>query len=170
MKLRLATMADLEVIMGIMAEGIATLKQQQSPQWQDGYGPNHEKIKKDIEMNACYLFVTDQDEVVATAALIQGTDPVYTAIQDGSWQGEGPYVAIHRVAVAKNQRGKKQATLFLSFLLEKAKALGFSDVRIDTHRLNQPMQKAILANHFIYRGTVFFPIPNGERLAYQRIL
>ncbi len=170
MKLRLATTNDLEVIMEIMAEGIRTLRQQQSPQWQGGYGPNHEKIKKDIETNACYLLVTDQDEVVATAALIQGIDPVYTAIQDGSWQEEGPYLAIHRVAVAKNQRGKKRATLLLSLLLEKAKTLGFSDIRIDTHRLNQPMQKAIIANHFIYRGRVCFPIPNGERLAYQLIL
>ncbi|MBM7709633.1 GNAT family N-acetyltransferase [Enterococcus lemanii] len=170
MKLRQATKEDLPIIMTIIQEGIDALKEQQSPQWQDGFGPNQEKMEKDIETNACYVLVDGQDEVIATASLIQGIDPVYTAIEDGHWLGLNSYIAIHRVAIAKGQRGKKRASLLLDLLISQAKELGYHDIRIDTHRLNLPMQKAILSSGFSYRGLVHFPIPNGERLAYQIIL
>ena len=112
MKLRQATKEDLPIIMTIIQAGIDALKEQQSPQWQDGFSPNQEKMEKDIETNACYVLVDGQDEVIATASLIQGIDPVYTAIEDGHWLGLNSYIAIHRVAIAKGQRGKKRASYF----------------------------------------------------------
>lgn len=165
-----ATMQDLTELTQIMADGIHYLKAQGSPQWQDGYGPNKAKIKKDIENQACYILVNNENEIVGTVALILDTDPTYTAISEGAWAGEAPYLAIHRVAINQIFRGKGIARILLLHSFEEARKLGICDIRIDTHRLNLPMQKAIKKAGFIYRGVVHFPILNGERLAYQKII
>jgi RimJ/RimL family protein N-acetyltransferase len=52
-------------------------------------------------------------------------------------------------------------------LIETAEGIGYRDIRIDTHPLNEIMQKVILRAGFIYRGMVEFAIPDGKRRAYQ---
>ncbi len=47
-KFRKTTEEDLVELMALFEEGIAFLKAQGSPQWQDGYGPKENQIKADI--------------------------------------------------------------------------------------------------------------------------
>ena len=168
MEFRQAALMDLKEVHQIMTDGIQYLKHQGSPPWQDGNGPTEMKIKQDIENRDCYVLVNDLEEITGTVALIQGIDPTYTDISEGSWKGVGPYIALHRVAISQKFRGQGIAHLLLSHSLSKCLELGIYDVRIDTHRLNIPMQKAIKTSGFTYRGIVHFPIVNGERLAYQK--
>lgn len=58
-KFRKTTEDDLVELMAIFEEGIAFLKAQGSPQWQDGYGPKENQIKADIANGESYVLVKD---------------------------------------------------------------------------------------------------------------
>lgn len=166
MILRQATETDLPAIMAILMSGIQSLKKQGSPQWQGGYGPTEERMRKDIEQQWTYVLETDQ-QVVAVASLIPGIDPVYEAI-DGNWHSpSADYVSIHRFAVNASEANQGLGKLFLRRLIEHLLESGKKDIRIDTHQMNIGMQKVAKSVGFQYCGTVTFPIPNGERFAYQ---
>ncbi|NRR75320.1 GNAT family N-acetyltransferase [Tetragenococcus halophilus] len=165
---RTADIQDIPRIMTLTAQGIAVLKKQGSPQWQDGYGVGWQQIEQDIKEGAGY--VLEDEEVIAYAALIKGTDPVYTVIKEGAWLKKGPYVSIHRVVVDSQETGKGLAQKLLRHLIDVSQQLGYCDVRIDTYHLNIGMQKAIINAGFVYRGKVQFPIPYGGRWAYQYLL
>ncbi|GMA09458.1 N-acetyltransferase [Tetragenococcus halophilus subsp. flandriensis] len=165
---RAADTQDIAQIMTLIAQGVDSLRKQGSPQWQDGYEPSRQQVEQDIKAGAGY--VLEDEKVVAYAALIKGTDPVYTAIKEGGWLGEGPYVSIHRVVVDKHKTGKGLAQKLLRHLIAVSQQLGYRDIRIDTYHLNIGMQKAIINAGFVYRGKVHFPIPYGDRWAYQYLI
>ncbi|MDN6640855.1 MAG: GNAT family N-acetyltransferase [Tetragenococcus sp.] len=165
---RQAEMSDIPQIMVLAAQGIESLKKQGSPQWQDGYGPTQSQIEQDIKKEAAY--VLEEEKIIAYAALVAGKDPVYTAIKEGSWSGAQPYVSIHRVVVDNHLTGKGLAQKMLLRLINVSQQRGFNDIRIDTYHLNISMQKAIKKAGFIYRGKVYFPIPHGDRWAYQYLI
>ena len=169
MEIRLATFMDLAVIMEIIADGRASLKAQGSPQWQDGYGPDEDQMTKDVTNKFCWVAIME-DSIVAVASLVEGIDPVYTAIC-GRWLtvDRKDYVSIHRVAVSKNFAKKGIAKKFLAALINNAEKKGFKDIRIDTYPENFPMIKTINALGFSYCGQVEFPIPSGLRNAYQLV-
>jgi len=75
-KFRKTTEEDLVELMALFEEGIAFLKAQGSPQWQDGYGPKENQIKADIANGESYVLVKD-GKIAASAALVSGDDPVY---------------------------------------------------------------------------------------------
>lgn len=102
-------------------------------------------------------------------ALITGVDPVYTAIA-GDWQGFGPYLSLHRVAISGSHRGQGLAGKLLQAAVKEGSLLGYHDFRIDTYPLNERMEKTIFAAGFTYRGMIEFPIPNGTRKAYQLLV
>ncbi|KAF1296927.1 GCN5 family acetyltransferase [Enterococcus sp. JM4C] len=170
MTLRRAEKADCPEIMKIIQQAKAFLAHQGSPQWQNGYGPTEEAILKDIEKGESYVLVVD-NQIVGTAALVSGIDPVYTAITEGNWQTtDTAYLSIHRVAIDGTIRGRGLAKELLTGLIQEASAMGIHDIRIDTYPKNEPMEKAIFASGFTYQGEVEFPIPHGERKAYQYLV
>lgn len=170
MQLQLAKLENIKAIMEVFQQGIEYIGKQGSPQWQNGYGPQESQIKRDIQNQQLYLLWDQNNQkIVAIAALIEGIDPVYTAIE-GTWQGGDKYISIHRFVVALEYMGKGMAKYFLKLLITQCQKLDYQDIRIDTHEMNIGMQKAILANDFTYCGKVVFPIPFGERLAYQLYL
>lgn len=167
-ELQKATLADLPALMQLFDQGIAALAAQGSPQWQNGYGPSEAKVSADILNGESYL-LTCGGEIAAAAALISGVDPVYTAI-DGEWLGEGPYVSIHRVVVDPRFKGQRLSAKLLQALEEVAQNNGIYDLRIDTYQANIAMQRNITAAGYKFCGHIEFPIPDGARLAYQKLL
>lgn len=169
MIIRQATIAELPQVMTIIEGARQVLKEAGSPQWQNGYGPDEGSLLNSIKQGVCYV-ADIAGGLVATACLIPGVDPVYTAIQEGQWQGSEPYLSIHRLAVAKDCGGKGIGKQFLPALVTIGKELGFQDLRIDTYPENQRMIRVIEDAGFTYRGRVYFPIPDGERVAYQIVI
>lgn len=112
--------------------------------------------------------LTLEDEIVGTVALISGEDPVYEAIE-GQWQGKGPYVSLHHIAVSQKHRGIGLGKNLLSMAIQQAKALGYEDIRIDTYPANQPMLSLIEKCGFTYCGMIHFPFEHGERKAFQLV-
>lgn len=168
---RKAVPQDLGMIEKIIADGKQYLAQQGSPQWQNGFGPTRKKLQQDIEKQESYVLIVD-GMIAATAALVSGVDPVYSGIYDGTWQENSKenYISLHRIAFNQELRGKGLGKLFLQLLITVGATLGYQDLRIDTHEMNNIMQKVITSSGFSYQGEVRFPIPNGERKAYQIIL
>lgn len=167
--LRETTENDLLAINQIVKEATAYLKEQGSPQWQDGHEPHENVIREDMQKKASYV-LTLKDEVVGTVALIAEKDPVYEAI-DGHWQGDGdgPYVALHHVAVSQKHRGIGLGKSIILAAINQAQELGFEDIRIDTYPANQPMLAVIEKLGFTYCGMIYFPFEHGERKAFQLI-
>lgn len=166
--IRKATAADLSKILEIIGQGQSFLAEQGLSQWQKSGAVSPKSIDEDLRSGEGYVFEYNE-KISGYASLVCGIDPVYTAICDGQWgrdSGE-PYVSIHRVAVSKAIRGKGFGKIFLNLLVDKAKELGFADIRIDTHPGNKIMQRVITDVGFSYCGIVEFPFFDGERKAYQ---
>lgn len=168
--IRLAELKDLPTLLEIVQQAKTFLKFQGLPQWQGDSGPNEGTLRSDIDKKIGYVFIF-QGEIAGYANLTPGVDPVYTEISEGQWQtGADRYVSIHRVALSIKFRGQGLADKFLQALITVAGVNGSRDIRIDTHPRNVIMEKVILNAGFTYQGMVYFPIPNGERRAYQLIL
>jgi hypothetical protein len=88
-------------------------------------------------------------------------EPTYAKIYEGAWLNDAPYGVIHRIAVAEQGRG------IIGFCIDEC----FSrcqNLRIDTHRDNLPMHRALTNRGFVYCGIIY--LENGdERLAYQKL-
>ncbi|MDT2602770.1 GNAT family N-acetyltransferase [Enterococcus dongliensis] len=164
---RLSTLADIPQIGSIINDAKHYLKEQGSPQWQNGHEPHEAVIREDIRKKASYV-LTLNDEIVGTIALIAEKDPSYEAIE-GSWQGNGPYVALHHAAVSQKYRGAGLGKQLLMQAIKQAQILAYQDIRIDTYPKNQAMLHLIEQLGFIYRGMIYFPFEHGERKAFQLI-
>ena len=169
MSIRRAEINDTERILSVLESGRIFLQSQGLSQWQDGYGPD-QYVEEDIANSWGYVLLSQDDIICGYAALVEGVDECYTNIKDGCWDNSHrKYISIHGVAIDADFRGKNFAILFMRGLIEIAGGIGYRDIRIDTHPLNQIMQKVILRAGFVYRGMVEFDMPDGKRKAYQLI-
>jgi GNAT superfamily N-acetyltransferase len=166
---RQATEADLPAAMAVLNAGIAYLKAQGSPQWQDGQGPTEEQVLADISAGFGYVLI-HEGEVAGYGALIPGPDPIYEHITEGAWSQNGDYVAIHRIAVDTNIRGKGLSKTLFHDLIVLARANDYTDVRVDTFPANEIMQHVIMGAGFQYAGMIQFPFAHGERRAFELLL
>lgn len=168
--IRKAEKRDVATILSIIKDAQNYLKEQGSPQWQNGFGPNRQAIEDDIDKREGYVMVVE-GIVCGYAALVEGIDNSYTKITEGEWDNRyEKYISIHRVALSPAIRGRGLSVQFLPKLISAAQDNGHHDIRIDTHPQNIIMKKTISRSGFIYRGIVHFPIPDGEREAYQLIV
>lgn len=167
---RKATMEDSAAIMRVLNDGIAYLKAQGSPQWQDGHGPTLEIVKHDIEQDYAHVLIYS-GKVVGYGALVPGPEQAYEDITEGNWEGRSDkYVAIHRIAVDMNIRGQGLSKILFHDLIVLARHMDYTDLRVDTYPKNEIMQKVILNAGFEYRGMIHFEFEHGERKAYQLLL
>ena len=103
----------------------------------------------------------DEGRILAVFMFSTEPDPTYAEIYDGAWLSDAPYGVIHRIAVAEQGRGIMD--FCVNFCAEKCESL-----RIDTHRDNAPMRRALEKRGFRYCGIIYLE-SGDERLAYQRI-
>ena len=126
-------------------------------QWNGNY-PSREVVCADIEAGQLYL-CTEGEEIYGVFCYFEGEDPTYREIFDGAWLNSRPYGVMHRVAVAKHQRGV--ASFCFSYCLSRC-----HNLKIDTHKDNFPMQKALEKNGFVRCGIIY--LASGDpRIAYQ---
>lgn len=126
-------------------------------QWVDGY-PSDEFLRADIESGDSFVCF-EGGEMVATFLLRGGYDPTYARIDGGTWLNSEPYATIHRIASNGKVHGVLHAAI--EFALQQ-----YDNIRIDTHRDNLVMQRAVLKEGFRYCGIIYC-WSGDERLAYQ---
>ncbi len=160
MKIRLATLADIDAANEIYASARDFMRKAGNPyQWGTSY-PGREDIVDGINDGTSYVCESD-GETVATFYFKIGPDPTYNEIFDGEWQNDEPYAAIHRIAVKYHGRG------IVDFCFAEC-FRRFPNLKIDTHEYNIPMQKCLERCGFVHCGTIY--TWNGEpRKAYQKV-
>lgn len=158
MNVRKADFSDYDRILEIYKYAQDYMIKSGNPnQWGHFY-PEAELVRKDIENEVCYVMY-DDDEVHGVCALINGPDPTYQIIDDGTWLNDDPYIVIHRIA------GDGKVHGIFRCMMDYCK-LRYSNVRIDTHRDNMVMQKQIEKNGFKKCGTIYAE-DGSPRIAYQ---
>lgn len=161
MTIRLASAEDICEILDIYEGARVFMREVGNPnQWAGKY-PDEETVKHDISERNLHV-CESEGEILAVFYYREGNDPTYNVIHNVSWLNDEPYGVIHRIAVSDKARGKGVARLCFDYAFDKC-----GNVRIDTHRDNIPMQKALDKNGFVRCGIIY--LANGdERIAYQR--
>ena len=160
MLIRKTKSTDIEVIGKIYDNAKKFMHENGNPnQWNTGGYPNEESALDDMKNGVGYVCEED-GEIFAVFMFSIGRDKTYDKIYDGAWLNDEPYAVIHRIAVAKQGRG------VAGFCFNECYKL-FPNLKIDTHRDNLPMQRALARAGFEYCGIIH--LENGdERLAYQK--
>ena len=159
MEIVLAKEEHVARILDIYASARRYMKETGNPhQWGDSY-PSEALVRADIAVRQLYLCV-EGGEILGVFVYFEGNEPTYDRIFDGAWLNNRPYGVMHRVAVGTP--GVGVVGYCFSECFSRCQNL-----KIDTHRDNLPMQRALLKNGFLHCGTIC--LENGdERLAYQK--
>ena len=166
MEVKQAKLSDAKRVLDIIEQNKIYLKDEDIPQWQDGY-PNLDSITKDIEKGNCYVLV-DNQHIIGTAALIEGVEETYINIFNGSWFTEDtPYVTIHRIAVDPELKGQRLGNYFINYCFKSFP--NCASIRIDTHENNLSMQKFLANNGFNYCGEITLP-DGSPRIAFELLM
>lgn len=165
MTLRKATLSEIPAIWEILQQAIARRKQDGSQQWQDGY-PNEQTVRGDISNDYGYV-LTDNDRIIAYAAIIFDIEPAYTDIQ-GKWLTNEEYVVIHRVATSNEVIGRGIATQLFKLIEDIALDSKVYSIKVDTNFDNIPMLKILAKLDYVYCGEVFFR--GSTRKAFEKVL
>lgn len=165
MKLRKAIFSEIAIIWEILQQAIEQRKKDGSEQWQNGY-PNEETVSDDI--TNCYGYVvTDNDVIIAYAAIIFGVESAYNEI-NGQWLTNGDYVVVHRVATSNAVKGQGVATKLFMLLEDLAIEQNVFSIKVDTNFDNIPMLKILEKLDYTYCGEIFFG--GAPRKAFEKRL
>lgn len=127
-------------------------------QWGEGDRPE-ELLEDDIQQGNLYVLEGDEAQIHAVFVFVEGLDPVYLHIEQGSWKSDTEYAAVHRVASDGNVRG------VLGIIMDYCKAQ-IPHLRIDTHEDNKVMQHVLEKCGFVRCGIVYMP-DGSPRIAYE---
>ncbi|MEA4891437.1 MAG: GNAT family N-acetyltransferase [Peptococcaceae bacterium] len=159
-------------IMEITDQAKAYFKARGIDQWQKGY-PDLPVICGDRELGQSYVLV-ENGRILAAAALTFGREPAYETLEGGRWLNEeGPYGAVHRIAVEESRKGQGLAGRLIRQAEELCRKKGAISLRSDTHRENVAMQRLLMKHSFQYCGIVRLVegAEAGEkRLAFEKLL
>lgn len=158
--IRPAEYADLPRILEIYEEARQFMRDSGNPsQWGESH-PAQSILLDDIPKKQLFV-CTEGEEIVCVFAYILGIDPTYVVIEDGQWLNDAPYGVIHRMAVAKRQKGI--ATFCFDWAMEQC-----DNLRIDTHANNYPMQAALKKYGFTYCGIIYV-LNSDPRIAFHKV-
>ena len=143
-------------------EARAYQREQGFLQWTDK-SPTLFDICKDIIEHRAYFIIEDNRPFGYVCIRLDG-DPIYDEITE--WT-HTPYVAVHRVAISTEARGKGASRHLFRLVRELCLAHGIHAIRIDTHEDNALMRHVLDREGFVLRGKVHYAV--GERLAYECI-
>ena len=97
MKIRIATLKDLDSILHIYEHARSFMASHGNPtQWGTTYPPV-DMIEHDIRMGNAYV-CEENNCVIAVFYYAFENDVTYTTIYDGNWLNDAPYGVVHRIA------------------------------------------------------------------------
>lgn len=157
-EVRPARISDMKTIEKLYAQARAFMAASGNPgQWGSTHPPAS-RLLEDIARENLYV-LTENAVVHGVFALIPGEDPTYGSIENGAWNYDEPYAALHRVA------GDGSGGILAAAVAYAEKAYGY--LRIDTHEKNHPMRRAIARAGFSYCGIIHTD-DGSPRMAFDR--
>lgn len=167
MEFRKANISDLDEVLELIEEAKSFLKHNDVDQWQNGY-PEKGDLKKDIENSNSYILIKDNN-IVATTVISKDGESTYDNIFNGEWITNKEYIVMHRVAVNNKNKGSG----IFQELIKKAEEIALKEnifsIKIDTHKDNISMQKALLKNNFNQCGIIYLE-DGSERIAFEKVI
>lgn len=152
-----AQMNDLGRIEEIYAIARGFMADHGNPnQWGNSYPPR-DMLLEDIQKNCLFVLISE-GIIHGVFYFYIGVDPCYGMIHNGFWRSDLPYGTIHRIAGDGTGGVLKNAVEFCQKRI--------NHLRIDTHKDNTVMQKAILNLGFSERGIVYME-DGTPRIAYD---
>ena len=167
MKFRKATQEDVLSILGIIEQAQKSLKDRGIDQWQNNY-PNLETIQTDI-LNGHGYVLDNGGIVVGTVAVSFDGEETYESIFNGQWLSDIDFAVVHRIAVAEDFKGAGLAAEIFKHIEKLCLEKGVHSIKVDTHRQNESMQRALQKNGFQYCG-IIYTADNAERFAFEKLL
>ncbi|MGR8809736.1 GNAT family N-acetyltransferase [Leuconostoc citreum] len=150
-RVRKATISDLEDVIAVVINAKNFLKKQNINQWQTNY-PNEQLLNEDINSGNGWVITVD-DQVAGYAAVVFGEEKYYKNNRVPEWNNEeATHYSIHRFAISNNFRGQNLSQQFITSIFNFVESENVRDVRIETHPDNRVMQKVIEKNGFIRKG------------------
>ena len=165
LKLKTATLPEVDLAMEIINQAKAHLRAQGIDQWQTGY-PDRACLERDAQTGKGYFLVEGSIPQGYLCIDFDG-EPAYDHL-NGTWEREEPYVVVHRLALSDASRGRGIAGTAFQLVEELCRARGIREFRVDTDSGNQKMQHILAKQGFQYRGTIQFD--NSEKIAYEKLL
>ena len=158
--IRKSELKDIPEMLKTFAIAVQTMRKNGNLEQWINYPPDG-LLEKDIQAGKSYV-IEANGKIAGTFYFALEEDPTYLVIDDGAWLNDKPYAVIHRIAVSRDSHGKGVA----AFIFDSCFAR-FGNLKIDTHRDNLPMQRALEKRGFIRCGIIH--LANGdERIAFQR--
>lgn len=160
MEIRKTTENDLPQVLELYEQARNFMREQGNPnQWGDSYPPKA-LVMEDIQNQESYV-CEQEGEILGTFYFSRKPEPDYETIHHGEWLEPQKGGVVHRITAKEGSRGV--ASFCLNYCLQQCGA-----IKIDTHRDNIPMQKALLKNGFQQCGIIYLA-DGSERLAFQKI-
>ena len=160
MTVRNATPQELEAIKEIYENAKLFMRSSGNMhQWTGDY-PSRTLILRDIENGNCFVY-EEGGEILGVFCLFEGPDVTYGRIDGGNWLDDSDYYVIHRIAMKAHGKG----------IAQKCFDYGMSKnnhLRIDTHKDNIPMQRALLKYGFQKCGIIYLE-SGDERIAFEKL-
>lgn len=159
MNIRKSTLDDYNTILEIYSYARNFMSEHNNPNQWGTNRPTKEEVKNDIINGKSYVCVED-DCIVAVFYFSFGEDDTYVKIHNGNWLNEKDYAVVHRIASSGKVKGA--GSFCLNWAFQQC-----GNLKIDTHKDNIIMQRALEKNGFKYCGTIY--LNNGDqRMAYQK--
>ena len=148
---RKGTEEDITVIMTIVKAVVPLMQAAGNFQWDEVY-PTEPAFRKDIGAGECYVAVQQEtNEVVGVTALTEDQSFEYA---DCGWDLSIPSIVPHRMAVSPDCRRQGVAAAMYAKGDELARERGYDRVRVDTNKVNGPMNATILKAGYKYAGEI----------------
>lgn len=163
--IRKAGHADSERIWQIITDAKRLMAERGSTQWTESY-PSTDAIEADICSGHAFVACDRRQVAVAYAVITTEPEAAYADIC-GRWLTSGPYVTVHRLAVADGWRGRGLARALMARAELEARSVGATGVRVDTNHDNAAMLALLPAMGYELCGTVSYG-PRGERIAFEK--
>lgn len=159
MEIRPTKRMELELIQHIYAIARKYMRENgNDQQWVNGY-PSDELLINDIQKGSSYVCV-DGTEIVGVFTFTIGEDATYQEIYHGKWLNNDLYGVVHRLGSLQSQKGV--GAFCLDWCFQQ-----ISNIKVDTHEDNVPMQKMLLKNGYQKCGTIY--VNDGTpRVAFQK--
>ena len=159
--IRKATADDIEDVLRIYEDAREYMARVGNPdQWGNNY-PSRELLESDVDAGNLYVLV--EEKILASFVFFIGNDKTYEKIYSGQWLNDAPYGVIHRIAISDSARGRGVSRACFDYAYSL-----INNIKIDTHKDNLPMQRALEKYGFQYCGIIY--IESGdERIAFQKV-
>lgn len=167
--IRLAKIEDLKNVMLVIDSARQQLKANGSKQWNldNGY-PDATDLITDIVSEQLYVYEDmTTNTIKGCVVMCKDIDPNYDI--PNFWSNNEDYVAIHRLAVLKEELGRGIASSLLKYCIDNCNTY---NVRIDTHDNNESMKALINKFKFTFKGVITLQEIDEDNLrnAYELIV